>query len=278
MRIMVTGAKGQLGHEVMAELAKRQLPHIGVDIGDFDITDESQVFSAIEAYRPQAVIHSAAYTAVDKAEDEPELCTRINADGSGNIAKACDKFRAKMVYVSTDYVFPGTGQHFHKPHDDVGPLSVYGMSKLSGERQVAESLSEHFIVRTSWVFGKNGPNFVKTMLRLGKERETINIVDDQIGSPTYAADLSPLLIDMCHGSNYGIYHATNEGICSWAEFAQEIFRLASLSAAVNPIPSSEYPTKAKRPLNSRLCKSCLDEGGFQRLSHWKEALEEFIRE
>jgi dTDP-4-dehydrorhamnose reductase len=181
-----------------------------------------------------------------------------------------------MMYISTDYVFPGTGNNFYKPHDPTGAISVYGKSKLAGEKAVQEILSRFFIVRISWVFGTNGNNFVKTMLRLGKERDTLSVVCDQVGSPTYTADLAPLLCDMAASEKFGIYHATNEGECSWAQFAQEIFRQAGLNTQVNPVPSCEYPTKATRPLNSRLDKSCLDNAGFPRLPKWEDALRRFL--
>jgi len=276
MKILVTGARGQLGYDVVKELSHRNIPHKGIDFDDCDITDKDAVFTTIEEYAPTAVIHCAAYTAVDKAEDEPELCREINEDGTRNIAKACKLINAKMIYISTDYVFPGTGNNFYKPTDTAGPLSVYGKTKLAGEKAVQETLNKYFIVRISWVFGENGNNFVKTMLRLGKERDTLNVVCDQIGSPTYTADLAPLLCDMAASEKYGVYHTTNEGVCSWSEFAQEIFLQAGLDVVVNPISSCEYPTKAVRPLNSRMDKSCLEESEFRRLPGWKDALCHFI--
>ena len=276
MKILVTGAKGQLGYDIIKELTNRGISHKGIDISDCDITNNSEVFDTITTYNPTAVIHCAAYTAVDKAEDEPDLCRQINEGGTSNIAQACKQINAKMIYISTDYVFPGSCSHFHKPDDPTGPLSVYGQTKLAGEKAVRENLEKHFIVRISWVFGQNGNNFVKTMLRLGQERSKLNIVCDQIGSPTYTTDLAPLLCDMAVSRKYGTYHATNEGICSWEEFAIEIFRLANLDITVSPIPSSEYPTKATRPLNSRLDKSCLEEAGFSLLPHWKDALARYM--
>ena len=272
MKILVTGAKGQLGTDVLKELSSRNIQHKGTDIDNLDITDKDAVTNTILDYRPDAVIHCAAYTAVDKAEDEPELCRKINEDGTRYIAEACEQAGAKMLYISTDYVFPGTGEHFYKPSDPTDAISVYGKTKLAGEKAVTETLERYFIVRISWVFGQHGNNFVKTMLRLGKERDSLNVVCDQIGSPTYTADLAPLLCDMAATEKYGIYHATNEGICSWAEFAEEIFKQAGLQTKVNPIPTSEYPTKATRPLNSRLDKSSLTKLGFSLLPHWKEAL------
>ena len=278
MIILVTGAKGQLGADVVKELSDREIDHNGVDMADFDITDREAVFEALRNYRPDAVIHCAAYTAVDKAEDEPELCRLINEEGTRNIALACKEINAKMIYVSTEYVFAGEGEAFHKPNDPAEPVSVYGASKLAGEKAVLEILDKAFIVRISGAFGANGNNFVKTMLRLGKERDEINVVCDQIGSPTYTADLAPLLCDMAATERYGIYHATNEGICSWAEFAREIFRQAGLNVRVNPIPAREYPAKARRPYNSRLDKGCLDEGGFKRLPSWKEGLRRYLED
>jgi len=277
MKILVTGAKGQLGQDVEKVLTRRGIDYKGVDVKDFDITDRSALFHAIGEYNPDAVIHCAAYTAVDKAEDEPELCRRINELGTKYIAEACKKVNAKMLYISTDYVFPGKGEHFHKIDDPVGPTSVYGNTKLGGEMAVRETLEKYFIVRISWVFGENGVNFVKTMLRLGSERDSINVIGDQIGSPTYTVDLAPLLCDMAVSEKYGIYHATNEGTCSWAGFAQEVFRLANLPTQVNSIPTSEYPTKAVRPANSRLDKSDLDVAGFYRLPEWNDALERYLK-
>ena len=274
MKVLVTGARGQLGQDVLKEL--NSVPHVGMDFEDFDITDESAVYAAFDKHEPTSVIHCAAYTAVDKAEDEPELCSQINEIGTRNIAKACRKTDAKIVYVSTDYVFPGTGEHFHKPSDPTGALSVYGKTKLAGEEAIAQLTDKYFIVRTSWVFGYGGNNFVNTMLRLGKERASINVVCDQVGSPTYTVDLAVMLASMARSEKYGIYHATNEGICSWAEFATEIFRQVKMDTVVNPIPSSEYSAKAKRPLNSRLCKASLDEAGFDRLPHWKDALGRYL--
>ena len=275
MKILVTGAKGQLGLDVIKELGR--LPHVGVDIDDFDIKDGRAVFDAIIRHKPTSVIHCAAYTAVDKAEDEAELCRQINEEGTRNIAAACKETNASIIYISTDYVFPGEGEDFYKPNDSTGPLSVYGKTKLAGENAVREETMKHFIVRTSWVFGQGGNNFVSTMLRLGKERDSINVVCDQFGSPTYTADLAPLLVGMANSEKYGTYHATNEGICSWAEFASEIFQKVNMNVAVNYIPSSEYPSKAKRPLNSRLCKASLDAAGFVRLPHWTDALARYLQ-
>lgn len=276
MKILVTGVKGQLGYDVMKVLAERKIEAVGADIEEFDITDLDATRRFITKHRPDAVIHCSAYTAVDKAEENKDLCRKVNAEGPRNIATVCKEIGAKMVYISTDYVFPGTGDRFYEVDDPTGPLSEYGKTKLDGELAVKELLTRYFIVRISWVFGVNGNNFVKTMLRLGKERSEINVVCDQIGSPTYTADLAPLLCDMVVTDKYGTYHATNEGVCSWAEFTQEIFRLAGYNTKVNPISSSQYPTKAVRPLNSRMSKSELDRQGFKRLPEWQDAVERYV--
>ena len=202
----------------------------------------------------------------------------IRSKGPRNIASACKEIGAKLVYISTDYVFPGTGDRFYEPDDPTGPLGAYGVTKLEGEQAVQALLEQYFIVRVSWVFGKNGNNFVRTMLRLAETKSELNVVCDQIGSPTYTADLAPLLCDMVVSEKYGVYHATNEGICSWAEFAEEIFRLAGKDVKVNPVPTSEYPTRAARPLNSRMSKAKLEEMGFSRLPDWHNALVRYLRE
>ena len=278
MKILVTGANGQLGHDILLNIAARGIDGIPADIAEFDITQAAAAEQFIVSHQPDAVIHCAAYTAVDKAEDDVELCRRINVTGTENIARACQKINAKMVYVSTDYVFPGTGDTPYETYSSTGPLSVYGKTKLGGEHAVEQFLTRYFIVRTSWVFGKNGNNFVKTMLRLGKEREEVNVVCDQIGSPTYTVDLARLLVDMALSEQYGIYHATNEGFCSWAEFAQAIFHIAGLPTRVNFITSDQYPSKAHRPLNSRLSKVSLKQAGFTRLPSWEDALDRFLLE
>ncbi len=278
MKILVTGVKGQLGYDVCRILSARGIENRGVDIEDFDITDQEAVNAYIENYRPDAVIHCSAFTAVDKAEDAEELCKRVNADGARNMAKAAEAVGAKIMYISTDYVFPGTGEQFYTPDDPTGPLSVYGKTKLMGEDAVRAASDRHFIVRISWVFGKNGNNFVKTMLRLGETKTDLNVVCDQIGSPTYTYDLSRLLCDMIVTEKYGTYHATNEGVCSWAEFAAEIMKQGGKATVIHPIPSSEYPTRASRPLNSRMSKDKLEENGFARLPHWKDALTRYLCE
>jgi dTDP-4-dehydrorhamnose reductase len=278
MKVLVTGINGQLGHDVMAELEKRHIECIGAGRQQFDITDCEAVHEFITKVRPDAVIHCSAYTAVDKAESNAEACYQANAVGPENIAKVCKAIDAKMVYISTDYVFPGTGEQFYKVDDATGPTNVYGKTKLAGEQAVQKLLTKYFIVRISWVFGKNGNNFVKTMLRLGKEKEKLTVVADQVGSPTYTADLAPLLCDMVATDKYGVYHATNEGVCSWAEFAAEIMQQAGLGCKIVPIPTKEYPTSATRPLNSRMSKEKLVKCGFKRLPTWQNALSRYLTE
>ena len=276
MKVLVTGVGGQLGYDVIRELEKRNIDCIGSDIADFDITDYDATYKFITCYRPEAVIHCSAYTAVDKAEEERELCYLINVNGTENIAKVCKEINAKMIYISTDYVFDGSKDGFYEVDDEPNPINVYGQTKLAGEKVVQEILDKYFIVRISWVFGINGNNFVKTMLRLGKEFSELNVVADQIGSPTYTADLAFLLVDMVQTEKYGIYHATNEGECSWAEFAEEIFKIAEMDVKVNHIITAEYSTKAKRPLNSCLSKSNLSVFGFVRLPLWKVSVNKYI--
>ena len=277
MKILVTGGSGQLGYDVCRELERRGFEYTAPSSKEMDITDAKAVREQICVYRPDAVIHCAAWTAVDAAEDVPEQAFAVNEGGTRNIAAACREIGAKMLYISTDYVFPGTGTHFYEPDDPTGPVNVYGRSKLAGELAVKEILEQYFIVRTSWVFGEYGNNFVKTMLRLAKNRTEVSVVCDQVGSPTYTADLAPLLCDMVETERYGTYHATNEGICSWAEFAEEIFRVAGKDVRINRVPAEEYPAKAKRPLNSRLSKSCLSNAGLGRLLDWQEALKRFVK-
>lgn len=275
--VLVTGAHGQLGQDVLAVLRRRGIACIGMGRETLDVAEESSVFSCFERLRPHAVIHCAAYTAVDRAQEEPEICRAVNARGTRHIAAACERAGAKLLNVSTDYVFPGTGTAPYEVESPTGPLSAYGRSKLEGE-QAARLCGRCFTVRTSWVFGLNGKNFVKTMLRLSQGRESLQVVDDQIGSPTYTADLAPLLCSMLGTERYGTYHATNEGFCSWAQFAKEIFRQAGVETRVVPVPSSCYPAKAARPLNSRLSKRSLDAAGFPRLPPWEEALRRFLQE
>ena len=277
MRVLVTGVKGQLGYDVMNELAKRGHEGIGVDIQEMDITDAASVERVITEAAPDAVIHCAAYTAVDAAEDNVDLCRRVKAGGTENIAKVCKSLNCKMMYISTDYVFNGQGTRPWEPDDAREPLNVYGQTKYEGELAV-EALEKFFIVRIAWVFGVNGKNFIKTMLNLGKTRDHLTVVADQIGSPTYTYDLARLLVDMIETDKYGRYHATNEGLCSWYEFACEIFKQAGMNVTVSPVTSDQYPAKAKRPMNSRMDKSKLDEMGFERLPSWQDALGRYLKE
>lgn len=278
MKVLVTGGSGQLGFDVCRELKARGIEFTAPSSKNMDITNEAAVRAVIQAYQPDAVIHCAAYTKVDQAEEEPKRAFEVNADGTRNVALACRACDAKMLYISTDYVFPGTGDAPYETIDQTGPINVYGKSKLAGEQAVQELLSRYFIVRTSWVFGTNGGNFVKTMLRLAETHKEISVVCDQIGSPTYTADLAPLLCDMAVSDKFGIYHATNEGFCSWAEFAEEIFKQSKLSTTVRPIPTSAYPTYAKRPFNSRLSKDSLNVVGFSHLHNWHDAIEQYLKE
>ena len=278
MNILLTGASGQLGHDLALELAARGHDVVGVSSRELNITDRAAVRAFLLSVRPDAVIHCAGYTAVDLAEDENDLCDQINRIGTVHIAEACAEIGCKLLYISTDYVFPGDGVRPWEPDDRPEPLNFYGRSKLLGENAVRAATDRHFIVRISWLFGINGKNFVKTMLRLGAEREEIKVVCDQIGSPTYTRDISVLLADMIATDRYGTYHATNEGFCSWYEFADTIMRRAGLPARVVPVPSSEYPTRAKRPLNSRMSKEKLTENGFSRLPSWQDALDRFLKE
>ncbi len=278
MKVLVTGVKGQLGYDVVKELEKRGMTAIGVDIEEMDITDAGSVEQVITEAAPDAVIHCAAYTAVDAAEDNVELCRKVNAEGPRNIARVCKKLDMKMIQISTDYVFDGLGERPWEPEDEAAPQSIYGLTKYEGEQAVRELLDKYFIVRIAWVFGVNGKNFVKTMLNLGKTRDSLTVVCDQFGSPTYTYDLARLLVDMVQTDKYGIYHATNEGYCNWYEFACEIFRQAGMTVKVSPVTSDQYPAKAKRPYNSRMSKDKLTENGFERLPEWKDALSRYLKE
>lgn len=276
MKILVTGVKGQLGHDMVNELERRGMEALGVDIEEMDITDASSVERVIKDASPDAVIHCAAYTAVDAAEENEELCRRVNRDGPQNIANVCKELDIKMVYISTDYVFGGEGQHFWKPEDQCDPQSVYGKTKYEGELAVMNTLDKYFIVRIAWVFGINGKNFVRTMLNLSKSHDTVRVVNDQFGSPTYTFDLARLLADMVVTDKYGIYHATNEGTCSWYEFACAIFKEAGVQIDVVPVTTKEYAAKAKRPANSRMDNGKLAANGFEMLPAWQDALARYI--
>lgn len=301
MRVFVTGVGGQLGHDIMNELYKRGLEGVGSDLApsysgiqdgsavttmpyvSLDITNAQAVRETILQLTPDAVIHCAGWTAVDAAEDadKREIVRKINVDGTQYLAYACKELNCKMLYLSTDYVFDGQGAAPWQPDSKAyAPLNVYGQTKLDGELAVCNTLHKFFIVRIAWVFGLNGKNFVKTMLQLGKKYETLRVVNDQIGTPTYTIDLSRLLVDMVETEKYGYYHATNEGgYISWYEFACEIFRQAGMDTKVIPVSTEEYGlSKAARPFNSRLDKSKLTESGFRRLPSWQDALARYLKE
>lgn len=284
MKILVTGVKGQLGYDCVRELTERGYTNVkGIDIDDLDLTKEENVKKYINEYKPDVVMHNAAWTAVDKAEEMPDKVYEVNALAPKYIAEACKEVNAKMVYISTDYVFNGLGDKPFNVDDPKEGLSVYGKTKAQGEDFVTSTIDKYFIVRISWVFGKNGNNFVKTMLKLANIGKTeLNVVCDQIGSVTYTYDLSKLLCDMIETDKFGIYHATNEGFVSWAEFAKEIFRQANNQVKVNYVTTDEYlkmvPQQAKRPHNSRMSKESLDKAGFKRLPDWKDALSRYLNE
>lgn len=290
MRVLVTGINGQLGHDVVKELIKRDHEPIGVDREQMDLTVPNQIREYIGKSKPEAIIHCAAYTAVDAAEDNEELCRQVNSYSVREIAKCSKELDIPMIYISTDYVFDGmkgledinsdeldkSSYLEYKEDDKTNPQNIYGQTKLEGELYVKELLDKYYIVRISWVFGENGNNFIDTMLRLSKDRGELNIIGDQIGSPTYTKDLAPLLVDMIESDKYGTYHATNEGYCSWFDFAKEIFTISDIGIKVNPISTSQYPTRAKRPFNSKMSKQKLVDNGFQELRNWKLALKDYI--
>ncbi len=278
MKVIVTGAGGQLGYDIIRQLNKNGDEAFGADLPEVDITDEACVEAFFDSVKPDAVIHCAAFTNVDGAENEKELCRDVNLVGSFNIAKSAKKHDAKLVYISTDYVFDGKGTEPFETDSPKAPCNHYGLTKLEGENAVLENCDKTFVVRISWVFGVNGKNFVKTMLRLAKERDELTVVCDQIGSPTYTPDLAELICKMIKTEKYGTYHATNEGYCSWAEFATEIMKLAGEKTKIIPVASSEYKTVAVRPLNSRMSKKSLDDSGFERLPSWQDALSRFLKE
>jgi len=279
MKVVVTGAEGQLGHDVMLALNHHDHEAIGLTRDILDITDEENTLRLLTELSPDAVIHCAAYTAVDDAEDHEDHCYAVNALGTKHVAMACKELDISMIYISTDYVFDGKGEKSYEVSDIRNPYNVYGKTKAQGEVFVENLLHKHFIVRISWVFGIHGKNFVKTMLQVGKSRKNLQVVDDQIGSPTYTKDVAEFLISLLESDAYGIYHATNEGYCSWYEFALKILELSGMKDVhVEPVTSSAYPTKAKRPLNSRLSKVNLVENGFSRLPAWEDALKRFLEE
>ena len=283
-KILVTGINGQLGYDCLRELKERGYTNVvGADIEALDITDKNAVDVFISSCKPDVVMHNAAWTAVDKAEQFPEQVYKVNALGTKYIAEACKTVGAKLVYISTDYVFDGKGEGLYEVDDKRNGLSVYGKTKAEGEDFVTQILDKYFIVRISWVFGKNGNNFVKTMLRLAQMGKTeLNVVNDQTGSPPYTRDLAVLLCDMIQTEKYGVYHATNEGVCSWYDFATEIFKQAGLNVRVNAVSTAEYlksvAQQAERPLNSRLSKKSLEEAGFKKLPDWQSALKRYLTE
>ena len=280
MKYLVTGYKGQLGYDVVRELKKRNIADSDIypmDINDMDITNRDEVMTKVNEIKPDVIFHNAAWTNVDGAEDMKEACEKVNYLGAKNMADAAKAVGAKIVYISTDYVFDGTKDGMYEIDDKPNPLSVYGKTKYQGEEAVRD-YEKHFIVRISWVFGINGKNFIRTMLKLSESRDELNVVADQVGSPTYTVDLAKLLVDMVNTEKYGTYHANNEGFCSWAEFAKYIFDSSNIKMKVNPIPTKDYPQKATRPLNSKLSKKSLDDAGFDRLPDWMDAVNRYKEE
>lgn len=277
MKILVTGGSGQLGFDVVQEGMKKGYEIVGTGSKELDITDETAVHTYLTKLQPDAIIHCAAYTAVDKAEDNKEACYNVNVVGTKNLAEMASQLNSKFIYISTDYVFDGQGKEPFVEEEVTAPIGYYGETKLKGEEIVQQLLDKHFIVRISWVFGKNGHNFVKTMLRLAEIRDALTVVGDQIGSPTYTVDLAKLLIEMLNSEKYGLYHASNEGYCSWAEFAEEIFKLTGKETSVTAITTAEYPTRAQRPANSRMDKSKL-KSNFHSLPIWQDALNRYLKE
>ena len=284
LSIIVTGSKGQLGYDCVRILKERGYNHVlGIDINDVDLTDEEAVNKFFDTHKPDVVMHNAAWTAVDKAEQFPEEVHRVNVLATSYIANACKKYNAKMIFVSTDYVFNGQGNQFYEVDDHKGGLSVYGKSKADAEDLVKSILEKYFIIRTSWAFGINGNNFVKSMVNHSENGDSmLLIVDDQIGSPTYTYDLAVLMCDMMETEKYGTYHATNEGVCSWAEFASFIFNEINSPLVVKKVSTEQYmklvKNQAVRPLNSRLSKESLVKAGFNKLPTWQDAVKRYIHE
>ena len=274
--ILVTGSTGQLGSDVVKELLKRGYSTLSPNRSELNLCSEDNIRNYILNSNCEAIVHCAAYTQVDKAEDEKDLCIKINATATKHIVKCAKILDIPMIYISTDFVFDGTKDGEYTENDETNPINIYGESKLAGEKYVQEILDKYYIVRTSWVFNINGKNFIETMLRLSKANNQLSIVNDQIGSPTYTKDLSRLLVDMLETSKYGLYHATNEGYCSWYEFADTIFKLANINIDIKAINSNEYASRAKRPLNSKLSKDKLIEYGFKPLPHWEDALKDYL--
>lgn len=276
MRVLITGGSGQLGYDIAKLLEENNTMMYAPTHEEMDITDRDSVMKIFDSFKPDVVFHCAAYTAVDKAEEDKERCYDINVNGTKNIVDASDIYGSKVVYISTDYVFHGDKNGIYETSDITDPINYYGYTKYLGEQEVMKN-SNNLIVRISWVFGINGKNFVKTMLRLASSRDEISVVSDQVGSPTYTYDLARLLVDMVNKNKSGIYQATNEGYCSWYEFAKYIFEVSGIDIRVNPILTKDYVTLAKRPLNSKLSKDKLDEEGLARLPDWKDATKRYIR-
>lgn len=276
MKCLVTGYNGQLGYDVVKELEKRNIECLGIDKNELDLTKKDDVYNYVKNYNPDVVIHCAAYTQVDKAEENKELCYDVNVNATKYLVDVCNEIGAKICYISTDYVFNGDVEGYHKVDEETDPINYYGLTKYLGEEEVRKN-DKHFIVRISWVFGINGNNFIKTMLKLSETKDELSVVCDQIGSPTYTYDLAKLLVDMINTDKYGTYHATNEDICSWYEFAKYIFEINDIDIKVNEVLTKDYKTLAKRPYNSKLDKSSLD-NDFYRLPDWKDACKRYCRE
>lgn len=278
MKVVVTGAAGQLGQDVLLELERKNHQAFGADREQLDITKEEDVLAFISEIKPDVILHCAAYTNVDAAEENEDAAYQVNAAGTEYLAKAAKQTGAKMLYVSTDYVFDGSASEPYEVDEPTKPLGAYGRTKLAGEQMLQKHLTEFFIVRTAWVFGIHGNNFVKTMIRLGKERGEVGVVHDQVGSPTYTVDLARFMVELMETEKYGIYHATNSGICSWYEFAVEIFKQADIKVTVNPLTSDQFPRPAARPKYSVLSKKMIEKQGLTPLRDWKEALAAYIAE
>jgi dTDP-4-dehydrorhamnose reductase/dTDP-4-dehydrorhamnose 3,5-epimerase len=277
-KFMVTGVNGQLGHDVMVQLKEMDFDVIAPKRDEFNLTNKDQIEKYILKEKPDVIIHCAAYTAVDKAEDEKDLCYLVNTEGTRAVAEAAKEINAKVVYISTDYVFDGLGEEPHSEEKETNPVNYYGYTKEQGEKIIRELIDRHFVVRTSWVYGLNGNNFAKTMLKLAESRHEIDVVSDQIGVPTYTKDLAEFIINLVQTKKYGTYHGVNEDYCSWYEFAKSIFVKSGINMIVNPISTEDYPTSANRPLNSKLAKDNTDKAGIDRMPHWEDALARFIEE
>lgn len=276
MNILVTGANGQLGNELVRQLEQKDITLHAFTKNELDITDLNKVFQVTREISPDIIINAAAYTKVDKAETEKDLAFSVNAYGQRNLAIAAQEIGAKICYVSTDYVFDGTSSEPYEEHSLVNPLGVYGKSKYAGEQLTQTLSTKYFIVRTAWVYGEYGPNFVKTMLKLAKEKSELGVVCDQIGSPTYTVDLASFIIELVQTERYGVFHCTNSGTCTWYEFAKAIFEEANINIKVNPLTSEQYPTPAKRPNYSVLNHLALKLNGFESPRHWREGLKSFL--